>query len=67
MQKATHLNLKVCKKTYVSTQEIIQEYKLCELRYRPIGTMFFTQEYIYYFQYKKERIFNIYHLLFPNQ
>ena len=27
----------------------INKTRLCELRYRPIGTMFFTQEYIYYF------------------
>ena len=31
-------------KKYVSAQEIWPECKVCELRYRPIGTMFFTQE-----------------------
>ena len=38
---------------------------VCELRYRPIGTMFFKQEYNLLFQIpKKYEIFNIHHLLF---
>ena len=33
------------KNIYVSTQEIRAECKVCELRYRPIDTTFFIQEY----------------------
>ena len=32
-------------KIYLSTQEIRPECKVCELRYLPIVTMFFIQEY----------------------
>ena len=40
----------------------------CELRYRPIGTMFFKQEYNLLFPIpKKNVIFNTHHLLFQNQ
>ena len=60
-----------CRKVYVSTQQIRPECKVCELRYRPIGTMllfFFIQEYKLLFPIpKKNVIFNIYHLLFQNQ
>ena len=50
------------------TQEIRPECKVCELRYRPIGTMFFIQEYNLLFPIpKKNVIFNIHHLLFQNQ
>ena len=53
---------------YVSTQEIRPECKVCELRYRPIGTMFFTQEYNLLFPISKKNVlFNIPHLLFKNQ
>ena len=55
-------------KIYVSTQEIRPECKVCELRYRPIGTLFFKQEYNLLFPIpKKNVIFNIHHLLFQNQ
>ena len=54
-----------CRKIYVSAQEIRPECKVCELRYRPIGTMFFIQEYELLFPIpKKNVIFNIHHLLF---
>ena len=56
------------RKIYVSTQEIRPECKICELHYRPIGTMFFIQKYNLLFQIpKKNIIFNIHHLLFQNQ
>ena len=56
------------KKIYVSTQEIRPECKVCELCYRPIGTLFFIQEYNLLFPIpKKNVIFNIHHLLFQNQ
>ena len=49
-------------------QEIRPECTVCELRYRPIGTMFFKQEYNLSFPIpKKNVIFNIHHLLFQNQ
>ena len=55
-------------KIYVSTPEIRPECKVCELRYRPIGTMFVIQEYDLFFPTpKKNVIFNIHHLLFQNQ
>ena len=42
--------------------------KVCELRYQPIGTMFFIQHYNLLFPIpKKNAIFNIHHLLFQNQ
>ena len=51
-----------------SAQEIRPGCKVCELRYRPIGTLFFIQEYILLFPLpKKNVIFNIHHLLFQNQ
>ena len=57
-----------CRKIYVSTPEIRPECKVCELRYRPIGTMFVIQEYDLFFPTpKKNVIFNIHHLLFQNQ
>ena len=34
----------ILQKIYVSMQEIRPACKVCELRYRPIGTMFFIQE-----------------------
>ena len=44
------------------------ECKVCELRNRPIGTMFFTQEYNLLVPIpKKNVILNIHHLLFQNQ
>ena len=44
------------------------ECKVCEIRYRPIGTMFFIQEYDLLFPIpKKNVIFNIHHLLFQIQ
>ena len=53
---------------YVSTQKIRQEYKVCELRYRPIGAMFFTQLYNLLFSVSnKNIIFDTHHLLFQNQ
>ena len=58
----------ILQKIYVSMQEIRPESKVCELRYRPIGTMFFTQEYNLLFTVpKKNVIFNTHHLLFQNQ
>ena len=55
-------------KIYVSTQQRWPECKVCELRYRPIGTMFFIREYNLLFQTpKKNVILNIHHLLFQNQ
>ena len=57
-----------CRKRYVSTQEIRPECKVCELRYRLFGTMFFIQEYNLLFPIlKKNVIFNIHHLLFQNK
>ena len=54
-------------KKYVSTQEIRPECKVCELRYRPIGTMFSIQEYNLLFPIPKKNVsFNIHHL-FQNQ
>ena len=53
---------------YVSMQDIRPVCKVCELRYRPIGTMFFIQGYNLLFLIpKKNVIFNIHHLLFQNQ
>ena len=50
----------ILQKIYVSTQEIRPECKACELRYRPIDTMLFIQEYNLLFQIpKKDVIFNI--------
>ena len=46
-------------KKYVFTQEIRPGCKVCELRYRPIATMFFIQEYLYYFQYQRRMLFLI--------
>ena len=41
---------------------------MCELRYRPIGTMLIIQEYNLLFPIpKKNVISNIHHLLFQNQ
>ena len=58
----------ILQKIYVSTQKKRPECKVCELRYRPIGTMFFIQEYDILFTItKKNVIFNIRHLLFQNQ
>ena len=55
-------------KIYVSAQEIRPECKVCELRYRPIGTMFFKHECNLLFPIlKKNVILNIHHLLFQNQ
>ena len=49
-------------------QEIRPECKVCELRYLPIGTMFFIQEYNLLFAIpKKNMIFNIHRLLFDPQ
>ena len=62
------LETDISQKIYVSTQEIRPECKVCELGYRPIGTMFFIQEYNLLFPIpKKNVIFNIHHLLFQNQ
>ena len=44
------------KKTYVPTQEIRPECKVCELRYQPIGTMFVIQEYNLLFPIPKKCI-----------
>ena len=53
---------------YVSTQEIRPECKVCELRYRPIVTIFFIQEYNLLFPIpNKNVIFNIHDKLFQNQ
>ena len=50
------------RKIYIFTQELRPECKVCELRYRPIGTMFFIQEYNLLFPIpKKNVIFNIHH------
>ena len=58
----------ILQKKYVSTQEIRPECKVFELRYRPIGTTFFIQEYNLLFPIpKKNVIFNIHHLLFQTQ
>ena len=58
----------ILQKMYVSTKEIRPECKVCELRYRPIGTMFFIQKYDLLFPIpKKNIIFNIHHPLFKNQ
>ena len=58
----------ILQEIYVSTQEIRPECKVCELRYRPICTMFFTQEYNLLFPIpKKNVIFETHHLLFQNQ
>ena len=49
-------------------QEMRPECKVCELRYWPIGTIFFIQDYNLLFPIpKKYVIFNIHHLLFKNQ
>ena len=49
-------------------QEIRPERMVCELRYRPIGTMFLIQEYNLLFPIpKKYELFNIHPLLFQNQ
>ena len=62
------LYLIFCRKIYVSTQETRPECKVCELRYRPIGTKFFIQECNLFFPIPtKNVIFNIHHLLFQNQ
>ena len=48
-------------------QKIRPECKVCELRYTPIGTMFFKQEYNLLFPIPNRNvIFNIHHLLFQN-
>ena len=58
----------ILQKIYVSTQDTRPECKVCELRYRPIGTMFFTQECNLLFPIpKKNVIINIHHLLFQNE
>ena len=44
----------ILQKIYVYTQEIRPECKVCELRYRPIGTMFIIQEYNLLFPNTKE-------------
>ena len=62
------LEPEILQKIYFSMQEIRPESKVCELRYWPIGTMFFIQEHILLFPIpEKNVIFNIYHLLFQNQ
>ena len=38
-------NLYFAEKIYVDAQEMRSECKVCKLRYRPVGTMFFIQEY----------------------
>ena len=48
-------------------KKIRQEHKACELRYRPVGTMFFTQLQFIISSTKQECMFNIHHLLFQNQ
>ena len=49
-------------------QEIRPECKVCELRYRPIGTMFFIQESNLLCPIPKMNlILNIHHLMFQNQ
>ena len=58
----------ILQKNICYTHEIRSECKVCELRYQPIGTMFFIQEYNLLFPVpKKNVIFNIHHLLFQNQ
>ena len=43
------------------------ECKVCELRYRPFGTLFFIQQYNVLFLIQKKNVsFNIYYLLFQN-
>ena len=55
----------ILQKNICFTQEIRPGCKVCELRYRPIGTMFFIQEYNLLFPIPKKNVnFNIYHLLF---
>ena len=49
-----------CRKINVSTQEIKPECKVCELSYRPIGTMFFIQEYNLLFPIPKKNVFLIF-------
>ena len=41
-------------------QKIKPECKVCELRYRPIGTMFFKQEYNVTFPIPKKNVFLIF-------
>ena len=58
------------KNIYVSTQDIRQVYTICEIRYRPFGTIFFTQEYNLLFPVPNKKVIffvNIYHLLYQNQ
>ena len=45
------------------------ECKVCELRYRPVGTMFSIQEYNLLIPIPKTNVFffNIHHLMFQNQ
>ena len=51
---------------YAGNKEI--KCKVCELRYRPIGTMFFIQEYNLLFPIPKNNVFfDNHHLLFQNQ
>ena len=58
----------ILQKIFVSTQEIRRECKVCGLRYRPVGTMSFMQEYNLLFPIRKKNvIFYIHHLLFQNQ
>ena len=66
--KQNTLGPDMLQKMYVSTQEIRPGCKVCEIRYRPIGTMFFIQEYNLLFPIpKKNVILNIHHLLFHYQ
>ena len=46
-------------KIYVSTQEIRPECKVSELRYQPIGTMFFILEYNLSFPTPKKNVIKI--------
>ena len=58
----------ILQKIYVSTQEIRPECKVCELRYRPIGTMiFYTRIQFIISNTKEECNVNTHHLLFENK
>ena len=50
------LEPEILQKIYVSTPEIRPECKVCELHYRPIGTMIFIQEYNLLFPIPKKNV-----------
>ena len=50
----------ILQKIFVSTQEIRRECKVCGLRYRPVGTMSFMQEYNLLFPIRKKNVIFLY-------